>query len=60
MNPKKPELADITLPQAEHSLLATYIFKNFEEMVVELMETDTQKAVVRDGFAAYLDERENE
>lgn len=49
-----------TLPQAEYSLMATYIFKNFEEMVVELMETDTQKAVVRDGFAAYLDERENE
>lgn len=49
-----------TLPQAEYSLMATYVFENFEEMVVRLMETDAQKTVVRSGFEAYVDERENE
>ena len=42
-----------TIPQAEYSLMATYIFNNFEAMVVPLMETETQKTVVRQGFITY-------
>jgi uncharacterized protein (TIGR02646 family) len=42
-----------TLPQAEFSLMATYIFNHFEEMVVSLMDTDNQKQALRNGFQEY-------
>lgn len=47
------KLESKTIPEAEYSLMVTYIFTHFEEMVVSLMETDAQKIVVRQGFETY-------
>jgi len=40
-------------PEAELSLMATYIFKNFNRMILPLLETKDQKEVVMMAFSDY-------